>query len=99
MYQQPEMRIILCRALQALVESLKAIALSEGQEDLIEQGRISRVDARKSLDHISTLSSNLLAVLFNTYGETHPSYRGPVLACIDSFLSITREKVIACFVY
>lgn len=93
MYQQPEMRNTLCRALQALVESMKAIALFEGEEDLVEQGRISHADAQQSLEHVSMLSPNLLAVLFNVYGETHPQHRGPVIACIDSHLSITKEKV------
>lgn len=67
--------------------------MSQESEDLIAQGRISKVEAKRSITHLTTLSPNLLAVLFNIYNETVPQYRGTILACIDSFLSITEPKV------
>lgn len=97
LYQQPEMRLRLCQALQNLVEGFKVVAAVDENEpeDLVLQGRISRADALGSLDYLSTFSSNLLAVLFNVYGETSTGQRGPVLACIDAFLSITKPAEIA----
>lgn len=92
MYSQPEMRNVLCRALQQLVDSIKPIAELEGEENLLEQGRISKADAQKSLEHLTAFAPNLLAVFFNIYTETAPQQRGPVLACIDSYLSITGAK-------
>lgn len=88
LYQQPEMRLTICRALQALVDSNKLIAEFDGEEDLILQGRISKADAAANLTHLATFAPNLLAVLFNVYGETSTQRRGPVLECIDSYLSI-----------
>lgn len=93
MYQQPEMRINLCRALQTLVDSNKVIADIAGEEDLVAQGRISKVDAQKNIVHLATFAPNLSAVFFNIYSETAPQQRGSILACIDSFLSITNAKV------
>ncbi len=93
LYQQPEMRHNLCRALQTLVDSLKAIVDSDLRDDLLVQGRISRDHAQKSIAHLALFAPNLLAVLFNVYGETSPQQRGPILACIDSYLSITSAQV------
>ncbi|KAB8346247.1 hypothetical protein FH972_023292 [Carpinus fangiana] len=97
LYQQPEMRLRLCQALQNLVEGFKAVASTDEAEpeDLILQGRISRADAQKALDYMSTFSSNMLAVLFNVYGETATGQRGPILACVDAFLSITKPAELA----
>lgn len=93
MYQQPEMRLVLCRSLQRLVDTNKAIVDLEGEEDLLIQGRISKEIAQNNLKHLATFAPNLLAVLFNIYSETAPQQRGSILACIDSYLGITGTKV------
>jgi ribosomal RNA-processing protein 12 len=92
LYQQIELRSDVCRALQTLVESNKAIAMIGGTEDLVLQSRVPRATAQKNLDHLSKFSSNLLAVLFNVYSQTLPQYRGYILGCINAYLGITPQK-------
>jgi len=90
LYQQPEMRNILCKSMQNLVDSNKMISEMEGEENLLAQGRISKADAILNLEHLGMFANNLISVLFNVYIETATQYRGPVLACMDSYLSITK---------
>lgn len=92
LYQQPEMRLNICRALKSLVASYKTIRDSDGEEDLLAQGRISNMDATKVIEYLATLAPNILAVLFNVYGETNPQQRGYILECIDIYLSITAPN-------
>ncbi|KKY22497.1 putative 90s preribosome component rrp12 [Diplodia seriata] len=89
LYQQVELRNDLCRALQNLVESNKAIAEVEGEEDLVAQSRVSKADAQKNLEYLSGFASNILAVLFNVYNQTLPQSRGNILSCINAYLSVT----------
>jgi ribosomal RNA-processing protein 12 len=63
-----------------------------GPEGQLLQSRVSTDDARKNLEYLATFAGNLLAVLFNVYTQTLPSYRGPILQCINTYLSITPEK-------
>ncbi|EKV12332.1 Pre-rRNA processing protein Rrp12, putative [Penicillium digitatum] len=93
LYKQTELRVDVCRALQNLVESNQAILSVENDEDdLILQRRITKVTAQTNLTHLSSLASNLLAVLFNVYSQTLPHYRGYILQCINAYLSITPEN-------
>ncbi|OCL04767.1 NUC173-domain-containing protein, partial [Glonium stellatum] len=93
LYGQAELRTDLCRALQNLVDSNKAIVELPGEEeDLVAQSRVSKADAQKNLNHLAGFASNLLAVLFNVYSQTLPQYRGIILRCINVYLSITPEK-------
>ncbi|THW84103.1 NUC173-domain-containing protein [Aureobasidium pullulans] len=92
LYSQPQLRTELCRALQNMVESNQTVLSIEGEEDLVAQGRISRADAQKNIQHLSGLSGNILAVLFNVYSETLPQYRGIILQAINAYLSITPES-------
>ncbi|KAI5370805.1 Putative armadillo-like helical protein [Septoria linicola] len=92
LYQQPQMRTEICRGLQNLVDTNKAIAELEDEENIIEQGRVSRADAQKNLGHLAGYASNLLAVLFNVYSQTLPQNRGNLLQCINAYLSITPEQ-------
>jgi ribosomal RNA-processing protein 12 len=87
-YKQVDLRADVCRALQTLVDSNKAITTIEGEEDLILQSRISKAAAQKNLDHLSAFAGNMLAVLFNVYSQTLPQYRGYILRCINAYLSI-----------
>lgn len=93
LYGQADLRTDVCRALQNLVDSNKAIVDFEGEEDLVAQGRISKADAKKNLEHLAAFAGNMLAVLFNVYSQTLPQYRGNILRTINAYLSIIPEKV------
>jgi ribosomal RNA-processing protein 12 len=93
LYGQSDLRTDICKALANLVDSNKAIVELEGPDDLLAQARISKVDARKNLDHLAGLASNMLAVLFNVYSQTLPQYRGTILRTINAYLSIIPQKV------
>jgi ribosomal RNA-processing protein 12 len=95
LYQQPHLRTDVCKGLQNLVDTNMAIAeLETEEENLIEQGRVTKFEARKNLEHLSGFAANLLAVLFNVYSQTLPHNRGHLLQCINAYLSITSEKEI-----
>lgn len=88
LYQQTDLRTDICHSLQNLVETNKVIADSQDKEDLVAQSRVSKADAKQNLAHLSGFANNLLAVLFNIYSQTLPAYRGPILLCINAYLSI-----------
>ena len=95
LYQQPHLRADICKALQNLIDTNKAITEVEGEdENLIQQGRVTRTEAKKNLEHLSGFAGNLLAVLFNVYSQTLPHNRGNLLQCINAYLSITPEQEI-----
>lgn len=89
LYQQVDLRLNICKALQALVESNQAIASVEEEDDLILQSRVTKAEARKNLEYLGAFAGNFLAVLFNVYGQTLPGSRGPILQTINAYLSIT----------
>ncbi|KAI1105055.1 NUC173-domain-containing protein [Jackrogersella minutella] len=91
LYRQVELRLDVCRALKALVESNQAVA-SLGKEDLIIKSRVSSADAQNNLAWLGSFAGNFLAVLFNVYSQTLPQSRGPILQTINAYLSITPEK-------
>ncbi|KAF2639155.1 ribosomal RNA-processing protein 12 [Massarina eburnea CBS 473.64] len=93
LYGQADLRTDICRALQHLVDSNKAIVELSGEEDdLVAQGRISKAQAKTNLEHLAGFASNMLAVLFNVYSQTLPQYRGTILRTINAYLSIIPEK-------
>ena len=92
LYGQADLRNDICKALQNLVDSNKAVIDLEGEDDLIAQARVSKADAKKNLEHLAGFASNMLAVLFNVYSQTLPQYRGTTLRTINAFLSIIPEK-------
>ena len=95
LYQQPHLRADICKALQNLVDTNKTITeLEVEEENLIQQGRVTKIEAKKNLDHLSGFAGNLLAVLFNVYSQTLPHNRGNLLQCINAYLSITPEAEI-----
>jgi len=94
LYKQTELRTDICKALQTLVESNKAlIASGASEQDLLLHHRMTKESAQKSLNHLAGFAGNLLAVLFNVYSQTLPQYRGYILQCINVYLSITPETV------
>lgn len=91
LYQQVDLRSDICRALQTLVDSNKAIVAIDTQEDLVLQSRVSKATAQKNLVYLSSFAPNMLAVLFNVYLQTLPQFRNYILRCINSYLSISPE--------
>ena len=91
LYQQVDLRLDICRALKAVIESSQAIASiqADEEEDLVLQSRVSRAEAKDNLAYLGTFAGNFLAVLFNVYGETLPQSRGPILQTINAFLAVT----------
>jgi len=92
LYQQPQLRTNVCKALQNLVDTNKTIAALEQEESLIQQGRVTKEEAQKNVQHLAGFASNLLAILFNVYSQTLPHNRGNLLQCINAYLSITPEQ-------
>ncbi|CAO1604644.1 pre-rRNA processing protein [Xanthoria calcicola] len=93
LYSQPELRPDVCRALQILVESnQELLAVDAKEHEILMRSRVTKTSAQSNLDHLSNLSGNLLAVLFNVYTQTLPQFRGYILQCINAYLSITKEK-------
>jgi ribosomal RNA-processing protein 12 len=89
LYEQVELRLDVCRALKALVESNQAVASATDDEDPVLQGRVTKETAQKNLEYLgATFAADFLAVLFNVYSTTLPQKRGPVLQTINSYLSI-----------
>lgn len=97
LYQKVELRSDICKGLQNLVDSNKAVLHAEpgedGEEDLVLQHRVSKAQAKANIELLAGFSGNLLAVLFNVYSTTLPQYRGFILKCLNSFLSITPHQV------
>ena len=94
LYEQTELRVDICKALQMLVESNREIVnIEASNQELLLKQQITKGDAQKNLDHLSSFSGKLLLVLVNVYEKTLPQYRGYILQCINAFLSITPEKV------
>ncbi len=93
LYKQTELRVNICKALKALVESNQMILSTEMSADDLLLQKVSKEDAQRNIDHLASFAANLLAVLFNIYSETLPQYRGYILQCINAYLSITPEKV------
>lgn len=91
LYQQVDLRTDVCRALQNLVDSNKAVLELADDDTSLPYLRISKADAQKNLKHLEEFASNFLAVLFNVYTQTLPQYRGPILQCINAYLSVTPE--------
>lgn len=93
LYQKVDLRSNICNALQNLIDSNKSILEvgedEDGEEDLVTQHQVSKEQAQKNLDHLAGFAGNMLAVLFNVYSSTLPQFRGFILKCLNSFLSIT----------
>ncbi|KAL2149573.1 hypothetical protein VTH82DRAFT_8224 [Thermothelomyces myriococcoides] len=89
LYEQVELRLDVCRALRALVESNQAAASATEEDDPILHSRVTKETAQKNLEYLgATFSADFLAVLFNIYSTTLPQKRGPILQTINAYLSI-----------
>ncbi|KAK0705026.1 NUC173 domain-containing protein [Lasiosphaeris hirsuta] len=93
LYEQIDLRLDVCRALKAVVESNQAITDTPEDDDLVLQGRVTKEGAKKNLEYLgNNFAADFLAVLFNVYSTTLPQKRGPVLQTINAFLSIIPSE-------
>ncbi|KAK9487141.1 NUC173 domain-containing protein [Lipomyces starkeyi] len=99
LYQKVELRQVGCKALRILVDSNKMYAEVDidGLNPFLE-AKLSKQDAKKNLEHLSTMSSKFLAVLFNVFNQTVTEHRQNILDTINSFLSVTpAEDIVTTF--
>lgn len=94
LYQQTELRTDICRGLEALVETNKSLRDAVEESEDFSLTRLSKADAVENLAHLAAFADNLLAVLFNIYSQTLPQYRGAILRCINSYLSIIPQNAL-----
>ncbi|KAK9475750.1 NUC173 domain-containing protein [Lipomyces japonicus] len=93
LYQKVDLRQIVCRSLRILVESTKTYVEGsiDGSDPFLE-AKLSKKEAQKNLEYLSTLASKFLAVLFNVFSQTVTEHRHYVLDSINAFLSITSKE-------
>lgn len=102
LYKKVDLRSNICKALQNLIDSNKSILEvgedEDGEEDLVAQHQITKEQAQRNLGHLADFAGDMLAVLFNVYSNTLPQFRGFILKCLNSFLSITpHDELMATF--
>ncbi|BFZ64427.1 pre-rRNA processing protein [Saitoella coloradoensis] len=96
LYKQVELRPIICQSLQLLVEKNKALRDSEKTDEEVRiKYTLTKEDAVKNIAFLQPYSSKFLAVLFNVFSQTQPHYRGYIMQCIQSYLSITAPEEVA----
>jgi ribosomal RNA-processing protein 12 len=91
-YEQVDLRIYICKALQRAVDSNKELLEVPEDDPSIGLLRVSKSTAEINLKHLGSFATGFLAVLFNVYTHTSPHNRGPILQCINAYLSVTSEK-------
>ncbi|KAK9390497.1 NUC173 domain-containing protein [Lipomyces mesembrius] len=93
LYQKVELRQVGCKALRILVDSNKVYAEVDidGLNPFLK-AKLSKEDAKKNLEHLSTMASKFLAVLFNVFNQTTTEHRQYILDTINSFLSVTPAE-------
>ncbi|CAG79245.1 NUC173 domain-domain-containing protein [Yarrowia lipolytica] len=96
LYSNIEIRPVICQSLRLLVESNvvyaeepEAAESEDVNDDLLLLERFPRSEAESNVAYLGTVSSKILAVLFNVYGQTIPESRGFILECINAYLGIT----------
>lgn len=102
LYSNIEIRPVICQSLRLLVESNvvyaeepEAMEEEDVNDDLLLLERFPRSEAESNVAYLGTVSSKILAVLFNVYGQTIPESRGFILECINAYLGITPAGEIA----
>ena len=96
LYNQPELRPPVLRALKVIVESNTKRASSEVASEK-EPGKIddglSEEDIAKNLAFLQSQSESWFAVLFNVFGSVGRDGQGMVGEVISTWASIADEKV------
>ncbi|KAG5437502.1 hypothetical protein PCANB_000930 [Pneumocystis canis] len=93
LYNQANLRPIICQALKILINKNKKIVDdNHNYTELKLKFYTTKLDAEKNLVHLEKFASNILSALFNIYSQTLSQFREYILVCIKSWLSITNEK-------
>lgn len=92
MYTKVQSRTTICNALKVLVESNLLYANGELEQDVMLQQQFPVSEAKKNLEYLGTMASNLLAVLFNVYTQTASNARAYILETIESYLKVTNKE-------
>lgn len=102
LYVNIELRSVICQSLRLLVESnvvyAEEPAVMEADDvnnDVLLLQKFPRTEAMANVAYLGTVSTKILAVLFNVYGQTIPESRHFIIECINAYLGITPEGEIA----
>jgi ribosomal RNA-processing protein 12 len=97
LYQQVNLRPIVCHALINLVEKNKQL-LQQNLDDteMMRRYRLTIGEVQQNVNLLATFSVNFLSTLFNVFSQTMPPYRSPIADCIKTFLSISSAQVFYC---
>lgn len=93
LYKFPMLRLDVCKALELLITTNQELCERSDDDEFVRLTRLTKADAYKNLNYLSKFSNNILAVLFNVYGESTPKTKPAILNCISAYLSITSVPV------
>jgi ribosomal RNA-processing protein 12 len=94
LYAQPNLRPVILRALQVLVEKNKTLAASTGPADSLRASfGLDAAAGKANIVLLAGYAPNLLAVMFNVFGKAGREGGGFVLECIATYLGILSAKV------
>ncbi|KDQ21665.1 hypothetical protein BOTBODRAFT_26095 [Botryobasidium botryosum FD-172 SS1] len=93
LYTQPTLRTPILVGLRTLLRTNKSLSTSSAPPaELISSFGIDQEEARKNIDFLASLAGNLLAVLFNVFGNVGVDGRSLVGEVVSEWLGIAREK-------
>ncbi|CAG62126.1 uncharacterized protein GVI51_L08723 [Nakaseomyces glabratus] len=92
LYSEVGLRTTLCHALKVLVESNELYVNGSLSDDVLLQQHFPVEEAKKNLEYLANMSSNILAVLFNVYTETAPNSRGYIMETIEVYFKISKPE-------
>ena len=94
LYQQVNLRQIVCHALTNLVQKNQSLLQQTlNDAEMIRRHRLTVGEVQQNINLLATFSANFLSILFNVFSQTMPPYRSPIADCIKAFLSISSAEV------
>ncbi|KAG4305432.1 hypothetical protein PORY_000988 [Pneumocystis oryctolagi] len=95
LYNQTDLRPIICQALQILINKNKEIVDDNNNNEKSRvKSYITKLDAERNLAHLQKFAPTILSILFDIYSQTLSQFREYILTCIKSWLSITSKEEI-----
>ena len=98
LYNQPDLRPPVLRALKVLIDS-NTILAAQDKDRIQKYPALSREDAisqdlaKKNVSFLREQAESWLAVLFNVFGSVNRETRGMVGEAISAWASVAEEKV------